>query len=189
MKLNLVGVSKDAILDRNKVNNGIWIHLESSKLAEETGQTYPLFLNDDPAYPQRALVRYYRCEQIKDAEKAQQKTAMVKMRVAPKKEKEKVAVENSLLAEDVRFGLILVAFENVGAEPGTQYVDNDDARAIYDMAEYDSWVQQIRDSSTEEANYAATSETEAGNALPLQPSSQTADSTVKAEAAPTTLAN
>lgn len=179
MKLNLSGVPKEAILDQEKVNNGIWLHLESSELDEATGQTYPLYLGGNEAHPQRALVRYYRCRAVKEAETEQQKNAMVKMRVAPRREKEKVVVENSLLSEDHRFSLVLVALENVGAEPGIQYLDPEDAKALYKMDAYDSWVQQIRDCSQEEAKYAATSDTEAGNGS--QPASSSTKTTATTE--------
>lgn len=184
MKINLTGVPKEAILDANKVNNGIWVHLESSEVDPDTGETYPLYLDANTAYPQRALVRYYRCQRIKQAEEAKQKQAMTKMRAAPKKEKEKVAVENSILPEKERFGLVLVAFENVGAEPGIQYVDPEDAAEIFGMSEYEGWVQQIRDVSMEDAKYAATSDTEAGNASPPTTSEAPAAETTKTTSQP-----
>jgi hypothetical protein len=170
MKLNLQGAVDT--LDATKVNSGIWIHLEAATPDPETGDPRPCYLNGNPDYPQRALVRYSRCQAVKAAESKQQKTALSKMRAAPKKEKDKVVMENSLLAPEDRFSHILVALENVGSEPGIQYVDPEDAKALYGMDDYDHWVQQINDVATTEAHYAATAATEAGNGSTSPPSSR-----------------
>lgn len=188
MNLDLGGVGKDAVLDANKVNNGVWTHLLSAETDPETGQQKPCYLNGDERYPQRALVRSYRCQAIKDAEEAKQKKGFVKIRLAKKKDRDNTIAESSILSEKERFTHLLIALENVGSAPGIQHILVEDAKALHGMSEYDSWVQQIRETAYDDSEYAATSETEAGNGSPsttVKPTAETAKTaaTAPAEAA------
>lgn len=169
MSLKLDGVAKDAVLDADKINNGVWIHLDSAKMNDE-GEYPPMYLHGDKTKPQRALVRSRRCQAIKDAEEKRQKAGFVKMRVAPKKEKDRVIVESSILPPEEHFAIILVALDNFGADGGIQQVDPADAKMIHEMSEYDGIVEQIRQACFDDTNYLAGPETEAGNASPPPPS-------------------
>lgn len=150
-------------LDAQKVNGGVWIHLESVALNGD-GDNFPLYLNNDKSKPQRALVRSRRCTAIKDAELTQQKTGFTKIRKAKKKERDAVIADNSLLPERTRFSLTLLALENVSSVvEGVQHVTPDTAVQIYDNSSWDEVVDQIMAASFDDTNYQAGPATELGN--------------------------
>lgn len=165
MELKIDGLAKEAILDAEKVNNGVWIHLDSVAPDPETGQTYPVYLNGDPEKPQRALVRSNRCDAIKVAEDLMRKKGFTKIRLAKKKERDDVISENSMLKNDEHFSLILVAFDNLSAAaPGIQQVSKADALEVYKMTKLAHIVEQVRSASFEDDLYLETEDTPAGNA-------------------------
>lgn len=168
MELKLDGLAKEAVLDEDKVNEGVWIHLDSAATDQATGQTKPLFLkdaegNDLPDKPQRAKVRSYRCKAIKDAEQQRQKDGFVKVRLAKKKDRDNTIAESSILPEAERFGYLLVALDNFGAEGGVQEVSQADGQAIHGMSAMDSITQQIREAAYDDDNYLADGATKPGN--------------------------
>lgn len=162
MDIKLDGLAKEATLDEDKVNNGVWIQLDSTIMDDE-GRFPPLCLNGDPNKPQRAKVRSYRCKAIKDAEAERQKTGFVRIRLAKKKDRDSVIAESSILPEAERFSYLLVALENFSAAGGVQAVSREDAVAIHGMTALDSIVEQIRQAAYDDDNYMATAETPAGN--------------------------
>lgn len=164
MSLKLDGLSDEAVLDDAKINNGVWIHLESASSDPTTGLPVPLYLGGDQSKPQRALVRSYRCKAIKEAEAKLQKDGFVKVRLAKKKERDGVIAESSALKENVRFSLMLVALDNVGKGGGVQQVEPQDAMEIHASSAYDNIVQQVREAAYDDSNYLAGADTEAGNA-------------------------
>lgn len=150
-------------LDADKINNGVWIHFDSA-IMNDDGDYPPLYLKGDTSKPQRALVRSYRCKAIKEAEKEQQKLGFTKIRVAKKRDKDGVIAENSILSDETRFSLFLVALENFGANGGEQRLTPPQAKAFFAATEMDNFVQQIREAAYDDKNYLAGPETEAGNA-------------------------
>lgn len=171
--LQLDGLSKAAVLDADKVNNGVWVHLESAALNDD-GVPELLYLNGDTTKPQRALVRSYRCQAVKEAEAARQKSGFVKIRLAKKSERDGVIAESSILPEADRFSLLLVALDNVSAAGGIQQVDAESAKKIHGMSAYDTLVQQVRETAYDDGLYVATADTPAGNASTSAPAAKPA---------------
>lgn len=164
--LKLDGLDQAKLLDTAKINNGVWIHLDSPESDPATGRKLPMYLNGDPSKPQRVLVRSYRCELLKEAENKRQKDGFVRMRVAKKKDRDAVIVDSSLMPDDVRFSYLLAALDNFSAEGGVQVVSQEDAKAIYAMGGLDDIVGQIKEVAHTDDYYMASAETEAGNFTP-----------------------
>lgn len=163
MDIKLGGLEKAAVLlDEDKVNNGVWVHLESAETDPETGQTWPLYAGEGTDKPIRAKVRSYRCKQLKDLEASRQKTGFVKIRVAKKKERDGVIAENAIIPEDERFSYLLVALENFGEDGGVQQVSEADAKTMHGMTSLDDIVAQIREAAYDDELYLATPATPAG---------------------------
>lgn len=163
MAIKIDGISKEAVLDEKKVNDGIWVHFNSAARDEQTGQPIPMYLNGDKTKPQRGLVRSYRCKALKDAETARQKEGFTKFRLAKKKDKDGVIAESSLIPPAERFGYLLVALENFSSEGGIQVLEPSDAAALFDMTQLSHIVEQVNDTAYEDSEYLSTAETEAGN--------------------------
>lgn len=165
MELQLDGVSADALFDEDKVNNGVWIHLESAK-DDETNETYPLYLDPETKrQPQRALVRSHRCRAIRDAEEKLQKDGFVRVQKAKKKEKDGVIAENSILKSERRFAFFLAAVDNLSKKiPGVQRVSESDAITIYKSEAYANISQQVREAAYDDSLFLVGADTEAGPA-------------------------
>lgn len=168
MSLDLSGVAKDALLDEAKINDGVWVHLDSPDRDPETGAPIPMYArkpdgSQDLSRPQRALVRSHRCKAVKEAETKRQKTGMVKFRLAKKKERDDVIAESTILPKDMYFSLVLVALDNFGKAGGRQDLDADAAKQLYAMSDYDHIVQQITETSYDDEPYKAGPGTDAGN--------------------------
>lgn len=177
MELQLDGLAKEAVLDEDKVNNGVWVHLDSATPDPDTGLPTPLYLRGDPSKPQRALVRSYRCRAIKEAEAERQKSGFTKIRLAKKKDRDGVIAESSILPEETRFSYFLVALDNFSKVGGVQSVSQQDAEAIHGMTSMDNIVQQVREAAYDDALFAASEATPEGNAStsPPKPTATTAE--------------
>jgi hypothetical protein len=162
MDIQIDGLSKEALLDADKVNNGVWIHLESAS-TDASGHTSPLYLGGDKTKPQRVKVRSYRCKVLKDLEASRQKEGFSKMRVAKKKEKDDVITESAIIPEEERFGYWLVALENFSAAGGVQELTPEQARSLHSNTALDNIIQQVKETAYEDANYLADAGTSAGN--------------------------
>lgn len=187
MQIKLDGLSKEAILDEDKVNNGVWIHLDSAATDPVTGKSMPLYLRDSDgnailSKPQRAKVRSYRCRAIKEAEAKRQKDGFVKIRLAKKKDRDDTIAESSILPEADRFGLLLVSLENFSAAGGVQDVSPEDGMAIHGMSQMDSIVQQIREAAYDDDNYLATESTAPGKGSASTSTTQTQQDQTEAQA-------
>lgn len=167
MDLKFDGLDQAALLDSDKVNNGVWVHLDSAQSDPTTGKPLKMYLNGDPAKPQRVLVRSYRCQLIQAAEAKQQKDGFVRVRLAKKAERDDVIAENSLLSDAKRFGLMLAGLDNFSAAGGVQLVSPADGEAIYGMTAFAAINQQVRETAYDDSQYLATADTEAGNASTL----------------------
>lgn len=157
-----IQLPKTSQFDADKINNGVFLYLES--IADDDGNTELLYLGNDKTKPMRALVRSYRSQVIKDAEQRLQRDGFTKVRKAPKKEKDKVISENSVLSDEQRFSLYLAALENVSTkEPGLIHLSPEQAIAIYRNPAYSDIVDQIKAFAYEDSHYLAGAATEAGN--------------------------
>lgn len=181
MDIVIDGLAKEAMLDEEKVNNGVWVHLDSAVM-DADGQYPPLYLGGDTTKPQRALVRSYRCKAIKEAEQKRQKNGFVKIRMAKKADRDGVIAESSILPEADRFALLLVALDNFGKAGGVQQVSEADAKALHGMTAMDSIVEQIRQAAYDDDLFMATVDTPQGNGSaastmtkPTPPPTQTAE--------------
>lgn len=178
--LQIDGLSHEALLDEDKVNNGVWIHLDSAATDPDTGMPTPMYLGGDEAKPQRALVRSYRCKAIQDAEQKLQKDGFVKIRLAKKKEKDRVIAESSILSPARRFSLTIVALENFSAGGGVQQVTPEQGAWFYGESSMAAIVEQINAASYDDDNYLASAATAAGKPSPsiqtTAPSLETSES-------------
>ncbi len=162
MALKLDGL-KD-VFDAHKVNNGVWIHLESGERDEETGDPILAYLDEEKTLPQRALVRSVRCDEIAKLEKKSTRTAFVRQMKARKNEKDE-ATASMLTTPEQRFPCILLALDNMSNDPpGVQYVNAEDALTLFKDAAYVGLVRQVQDIANEDDFYRVGSDTVAGPA-------------------------
>lgn len=159
----VIEVPASSLFDADKINNGIYVHLEGPE--DEDGNTEPLYLGGDQSKPMRALVRSYRCQAVKDAEARLQTDGFTKVRKAPKKEKDRVISENSALPANQRFANILRGLENVSTGSGLIYLTPDQATKFFSNAAYAHFVEQINAVAYDDSKYRAGAGTEAGNSL------------------------
>lgn len=123
----------------DKINTGVWKHLEKDDDLDDNAEPKKVYLNGDKSLPMRARIRSYRCKLMADAEQTASNAGMTKMRVAKKKDRNKAFIE-TMLTPRQRFGLLLAALENVSDEArGVQEVTPEDAYGIFDDPEY-GWV-------------------------------------------------
>lgn len=165
MDFDIGGLAKEALLDEDKVNNGVWVQLYAATI-DENGDYPPLCLGGDPDKPQRAKVRSQRCRAIKEAGKGRQKQGFVKMRTAKKKDRDGVIIDSSILPDDERFSHILVALDNFGTKGGVQNVSPVDAKAIHGMDALDEIVDQIIAAALDDSLYMADADTPVGKESP-----------------------
>lgn len=166
--LDTSGLKKEVTLDQEKVNNGVWVHLVGP-LDPLTGERPLLYLKDDASKPQRALVRSHRCKLIRDAEEKHQKSSLVKIRLAKRKERDGVIAESGILKDSERFGYFLAALENFGAAGGIQTLEPAQAAWLFDQEEYADIVDQIRETAYDDTPYLAGAGTPEGNGSPSSP--------------------
>lgn len=166
MTLDLTGATsnKKVVLDERKINDGVWVQLYAPTPDEDTGKPVPLCLGGDPDKPQRAKVRSHRCSAIKNLEKERQKSGFVKIRLAKKHQRDGVIAETSILPEEERFSLLLVALDNFGAAGGIQDVKPEDAKKLHDVVALDDVVAQIKEAAYDDELYLASEDTPQGNA-------------------------
>jgi hypothetical protein len=167
MELEL-SIAQEDSLDANKVNNGVWVQLDSVRLTDD-GDPIPMYLGGDKSKPQRALVRSNRCRQIADLTKTAQRGAFVKMQKAPKSKKDEASAGLVVQPED-KFPIILAALDNMfPSKPGFVQIDEDTAMALFNDDRYGHIVQKITETSFDDTLYAATANTETGDEIAPAP--------------------
>lgn len=176
--LDLGGIAH--VLDDDKINNGTWIHLDGIETDPEAGNPLLMYLDPETKLlPVRALVRSYRARVVKEAEAKLQRLGYAKMNVGRKKNRGEVMADHTVLSDEKRFTLLLVALENVSkVTPGRQDVDPDSAAAIFNNSAFDWLVAGVREAAYEDTNFKADSQTENPTPKPAPKPAARADSPV-----------
>lgn len=146
------------LVDGSKIDNGVWIHLTGAK-KDADGNPVPLYLNDDPRYPCRALVRSNRSKTVREMEEKLRRSGFV--RIAKAKgaaQREEAQADAIQLPPDKRFAALLAKLENCDSDPGVLEVTPEMAAEIYADSDYCLVVEQVTACAYDDERYVGAAE-------------------------------